>query len=391
MRRRTFALLFVGLGTLGLAGCQSAQTGSPAVLNQAPVFGRGGADSGPGGADSGPVAILLPLSGRLADIGKPMLRAAQLALSVAGSPPLLVKDTGGTPDGAARAAQEAIEAGARMILGPVTSPETAQVAPIARRAGVPVLAFTNDQAQSQPGIWTMGISPGQQVQRLWGAMKAEAGGPIAAILPDNDFGKAMGDELTRLAASEGRPAPFVRMHGPGKDAIVSAVNELAGLAIADRPPPFGAILLAMTGGDLRVFEKALKDAKIDRGKVKILGPALWVDPASGSAAVAGAWFAMPDPETRRDMAKEFEAKFKDTPPPRVDLAYDAASVARVLAGQGRLTVQGLTQPAGFAGVDGWFALSMDGQVRRGLAVFRVDRTRSTKIGEAPVGDVPPGS
>ena len=40
----------------------------------------------PGG--SGQVAILLPLSGKLAEIGKPMLRAAQLALSVPGSPTL---------------------------------------------------------------------------------------------------------------------------------------------------------------------------------------------------------------------------------------------------------------------------------------------------------------
>ncbi len=382
MRRRTFGLLFgtpgliaLGLGTLGLAGCQSAQTGAPAALNQGPGPRTGG--------DLGRVAILLPLSGKLAEIGKPMLRAAQLALSVEGSPGLLVKDTGGTPDGAARAAQEAIEAGARMILGPVTSPETAMVAPIAKRAGVPVLAFTNDQAQSQPGVWTLGISPGQQVRRLWAAMKAENAGPIVAILPDNDFGKAMGDELTRLAAAEGRAAPFVRMHGPGKDAIVSAVGELAGMVVADQPPPFGAILIGAVGNDLRVLEKALKDAKIDRNKIKLLGPALWIDPASGSAAVAGALFAMPDPDLRRDMVKAFETKYKETPPPRVDLAYDAGSIARVLASQGQLSVAGLTQPGGFAGVDGWFALSGDGQVRRGLAVFRVDRTRSTKIAAAP--------
>ncbi len=55
-----------------------------------------------------------------------------------------------------------------MILGPVTSTETALVAPIAQRAGVPVLAFTNDQTVSQPGVWTLGITPGQQVRRLVG-------------------------------------------------------------------------------------------------------------------------------------------------------------------------------------------------------------------------------
>ena len=61
-----------------------------------------------------------------------MLHAAQLALDGPGAPPLDVKDTGGTPEGAAAAAQSAIAEGAGLILGPLTSPETAAVAPVAR-------------------------------------------------------------------------------------------------------------------------------------------------------------------------------------------------------------------------------------------------------------------
>jgi len=123
----------------------------------------------------------------------------------------------------------------------------------------------------------------------------------------------------------------------------------------------------------------------------ILGPALWVDPASGSSALTGAWFAMPDPDARRDFTRDFSAQFKEPPQPRADLAYDAASIARVLGQSGTITQASLTQPAGFAGVDGWFALMADGRVRRGLAVFRVDRARPTKIGESPVGLGAPGS
>jgi branched-chain amino acid transport system substrate-binding protein len=318
-----------------------------------------------------------------------MLRAAQLSLAAPGSPALIVKDTGGTPDGAAQAAQEAIQEGARVILGPVTSAETAQVAPIARRANVPVLAFTNDHAQAQPGVWTLGITPGQQVRRLVGAARETNHVPIAALLPDDDFGRAMGDELTRIAAAEGQAAPFVRMIGPDKDAIVAAVNELAGLAPPDQPPPYGAILLGSTGPALRIFARAFAEAKIDLTKVQILGPALWVDPASGSAALAGAWFAMPDPDARRELIRDYTAAYKESPPPRADLASDAASVVRVLASQGRMNGVGLTQPAGFSGVDGWFALLPDGQVRRGLAVFRVERSgRAAKISDAPAGPQP---
>ena len=44
--------------------------------------------------------------------------------------------------------------------------------------------------------------------------------------------------------------------------------------------------MASIGADLRVFARAFADAKIDRSKVQILGPALWIDPASGSGASA---------------------------------------------------------------------------------------------------------
>ncbi len=67
--------------------------------------------------------------------------------------------------------------------------------------------------------------------------------------------------------------------------------------------------------------------------MQILGPALWVDPASGSAAMAGGWFAMPDPDARRDLIRDYTAAYKEPPPPRADLASDAASIARVLAGR----------------------------------------------------------
>jgi branched-chain amino acid transport system substrate-binding protein len=383
MLRRAFVLL---AGTVVLAACQPLDTGSPAALHQAP--GQGGA-GGPGGTTT--IAILLPLSGKLADIGAPMLRAAQLALSVPGSPVLEVKDTAGNPDGAAQAAREAITDGAKMILGPLTSTETAQVAPIARRAGVPVLAFTNDQAQSQPGVWTLGITPGQQVRRLVGYARETGHLPVAALLPDDDFGKAMAEELNRIAGVEGQQAPYIRMAGSGAVNIDAAVTDLAATGGGqDQPLPYGSILLGATGADLKVYAQAFDEAHIDRSKVQILGPGLWIDPASGSSAMVGAWFAAPDPDARRDLIRDYSAKYNQSPPPRADLASDAAAIARVLAGQGRLNVGGVTQPAGFTGVDGWLGLTPDGQVRRSLAVFRVDRLRAVKISDAPVGPRPAG-
>ena len=363
----------MGLASLGLTACQGPRPD-----------GSFGPTLGPGGTvESGPVAILLPLTGRLAEIGKPMLRAAQLALSVPGSPILIVKDTAGSPDAAAQAAEDAIAEGARLILGPVTAAETGRVAGVARRGRVPVLAFTNDQAQSQPNVWTLGITPGQQVRRLVVAAAQSNKTPVAALLPDNDFGRAMAEELNRAAAGGGPPPPFIRMHGPGKDSITAVVNELAGTAGPEQVMPFGSILLGAVGADLKFFAVAFPAVKIDTKIVQIMGPGLWIDPASGSGVLAGAWCAAPDPAARQALIRDYNAKYKEPPRPVADLAYDGGSIARVLAAQGRMNVGGLTQPAGFAGVDGLLTLLPDGQVRRSLSLFRVERRKVVKIADAP--------
>src|SRR5947209_11070659 len=145
---RACALL---LAMAGLGACVAQQGpygyGAPLPLGQTgnqPAPSAGGRK----------IAILVPLTGTSAEVGRSMLNAAQLANDAPGAAPLESEDTGGTPAGAVRAAQAALAAGAGIILGPLTATETGAVAPVTRAAGVPVLAFTSDRAQSQPGLWT---------------------------------------------------------------------------------------------------------------------------------------------------------------------------------------------------------------------------------------------
>ncbi len=342
-----------------------------------------------------------------------MLRAAQLALPEGEAPMLDPRDTGGTPDGAAAAARAAITDGAGLILGPLTSAETAAVAPVARNAGVAVLAFTNDPSQAQPGVWTLGIGPGQQVRRLMVAAQAQGRGQAAALLPDSDLGRIMGDALQQSAASLGLPAPDVRMHAPGMGAIAAAVRDLSAYGSrrgpidaqikASRaqgtpegrkraqelaratipPPPFDVLLLVETGETLSEIAAVLPYYDIDRGAVQVLGPAQWSASGSGSANMQGAWYAAPDPASRAGMDQDYTAKFGVHPPAIADIAFDAAAYARTMSGQGGFSIASLTQRGGFGGVDGWFVLLPDGEVRRGLAVFRIERGGPTMVEPAP--------
>jgi branched-chain amino acid transport system substrate-binding protein len=371
------------------------------------------------GAASQRVAILLPLSGAHADIGQAMLHAAQLAMDAPGAPALDAKDTGGTPDGAAAAARSAITDGVGLILGPLTSPETAAVAPVVRSANVAVLAFTNDSSQAKPGVWTLGITPGQQVRRLVAAAQGQGKTQFAGLLPDTDFGRAMGQALSQATASSGLPEPNIRYYSRGMAGINSAARDLSGyanrrgpidaeirkarelgtpegrrqaqeLAKAAIPPPsFNALLLADTRESLTEIAAILPYYDVDRSAVLIMGPALWASPSSGSGQMPGAWYAAPDPAARSSFEQAYAAKYGAPPLSGAELAFDAASVARVLAGRG-YSAGALSQPAGFVGADGWFALLADGQVRRALAVFVIQRGGPQMVEPAPQSGNAPG-
>jgi hypothetical protein len=350
-----------------------------------------------------------------------LLQAAQLALPPGSGPTLDVLDTGGTPAGAVTAVQTAITNQDSLILGPLTSAETASIAPIARRSNIPVLAFTNDGSQAQPGIWTLGVTPAQQIQRLVIAAQAQGKTQFAALLPATDFGRALAKGLTVALEANGLPPATIRIHSPGMASITTAARDLSDYA--DRrgpidakvkaaralgtpegrreaqelvktpipPPSFNVLLLADTGDELQEVAAVLPYYDVDRSMAQIIGPALWGDPASGSGVVSGAWYAAPDNNTRSNLERNYTAKYSVPPPPLADLAFDAASIAAVALGGTGVDIAILTQPAGFVGTDGWLTLQTDGRVRRGLAVFRIERGGPTLIDPAPQSATAPGS
>ena len=113
------------------------------------------------------VAILLPLSGANADLGKAMLEAAQLALFTMGGDKLTLvpRDTAGTAQGAADAAKAVIADGAKLIIGPLVADEVEAVKPIARDAHVNVIAFATKTQVAGDNVFLMGFLPRQEVAR----------------------------------------------------------------------------------------------------------------------------------------------------------------------------------------------------------------------------------
>ncbi len=409
--------------TLALAGCagqapnytQQNASVLPPMTGPAPASQTQAAGTGKTG---GPVALLLPLTGTYADVGQVLENAAKLAMAGTGAPALDIRDTGSTPEGAAAAAQAAIAAGDGIILGPLTSAEVHAVTPIAQAAQVNVLAFTNDGAAAAPGVWTLGITPAEQVQRVV-QNAADAGRTqVAALLPDNDFGHSLAAALSAETASLGEPGVQVTFYPSGSfTGLTTAIKQMSdfadrGQSIEDKikaaqdlntaagreqarelqhqqipPPPFNALFIgAMDGTTLDEIANFLPYYYVSQPQVQFLGPAGWgaIAPALAQTSVFnGALYAAPDPAN----AAAFDGKYQSTygaPPPAIaDIAFDAAAIARLAAAGGGYTTTVLTDPSGFAGTDGVLRLNPNGQVQRGLAVFQVAPGGPTVAAPAP--------
>jgi branched-chain amino acid transport system substrate-binding protein len=323
------------------------------------------------------VALLLPLSGPNAALGRSMQSAAELALFDSGNNQfaLLVRDTE-TGGGAATAAQRAIADGARLILGPLFSNQVDQVAPIARQAGVPVISFSTDRSVAGPNIYVMGILPELQVDRIIQYATSQGLTRFAALVPNSNYGRTVTQALNLAVSGGAGTVSSVEYYDTGTTDLAPNVQRIAGASGS-----YDALLIPEAGDRLRLIAPLLPVYNIDPARTKILGTTLWSDTRLGTEpALAGAWFAAPPQESWQRFEERYRQLYGDGPARLATLAYDATALAAALAraagpeaaAAGALYDRAaLTQTDGFAGIDGIFRFRQDGIVERGLAVMEL--------------------
>jgi ABC-type branched-subunit amino acid transport system substrate-binding protein len=339
------------------------------------------------------IALLLPLGGmgETAAIAKSMKQAAELALFELNDPSvqLITKDDGGTAVGARAAADAAVKEGAEIILGPLLSKAVAGAAPAARKANVPVLAFSNDTKVAGDGVYLMSFLAEEEVERIISFAAAQGKLRYAALIPDNAYGHAVEQAFRRAVKEAGGTVPIVErypptangMLGPAKrvvEAIKTGEDELA---------PVDALFLPGGPEALPQIGPVIAYSGLDTKKVKLLGTGAWDFPSIGrDDAFVGGWYPSPDPAAWGTFAEKFAKTFGSTPPHMAGLAYDAVHLAISLAANPpgeRFTAENLTRPHGFTGVDGIVRFDANGLSRRGLAVLEVKKFGSAVVDPAP--------
>jgi branched-chain amino acid transport system substrate-binding protein len=362
-----------------LAGCAGGNT--PEVQGSAPLQTQGDA-TGSSAKELVKVALILPISaaGHPGLIGKSLKQAAELALFERDNPTLqlIVKDDKGTPEGAKAAAEEAVKAGAALILGPLFAKSVAAVAPVARQAGIPVITFSNDRQVAGNGVFLLSFQPGPDVERVVSYAASQGKRRFVALVPEDPFGKIAEAAFKEAAARSQVTLVAIERYPASANGILEPMRRI-GAAIKTTEgagTPVDALFLPGGQDNLEMIGRLLPQAEIDTEKVKLVGTGGMDYPNAGrDPRLAGAWYPGPDPRGWTDFAQKYAKSYNQSPPRIASLAYDAVSLAIALSsgGEGRFTAAALTRESGFTGVDGAFRLLPDGTTERALAILEVQK------------------
>jgi ABC-type branched-subunit amino acid transport system substrate-binding protein len=332
------------------------------------------------------VGLVLPLSGsgNAAVAAQSMRNAAEMALAEFNSPDiqLLVKDDSGTAPGAQQAAQQALEEGSEVILGPLFALTVGPVAQVARGRDLPVIAFSTDANVASRGVYLLSFLPESDVDRIVGYAASQGKRSFAALIPDNAYGTVVEAAFKQQVARRGGRVVALERYPLDKTQMQGAVRNVAQAAArAD------AIFIPDGVDGVGTAVQALSNNGVDTKRIQLIGTGLWEDTQIFSnPQLDGAWYAGPDSTGFRNFAGRYRTRYGQDPVRTASLAYDAVALVAALVktqGKRRFAQDVLTNSSGFTGIDGLFRFRPDGTNQRGLAVMKVTPSGGQVISPPP--------
>ena len=448
-----FGAAFVGALFLGLVGCQPYKVKSPVLSAQAPPqnipleFQRKDVLGLPGlgwphsknnlALDPGltkprinlkppknmarqmPVGLLLPLSGPRAPLGRALMEASFLAMFDVADDRFvfLPRDTMGTPEGAVLAAQDAIDSGAKLLIGPVFGRSARAVAPVASKASVSLISFTNDQTVASNVTFVFGFLPEDRLRRVVGYAASKGVNRFGALIPKGKFGDQILIDYKRVIKNVGGVFVHSERYDRNTASLTGAIKRLGryefrkaaliskqeSLASRDDPlsqsilkqleqktvlgsPPFDAVFLLETGKSLKAIASLLSYYEINRRQVRVIGINNWsARSIVREPSLFGAWYAGPSPQLFSEFSKRFVSVFQTEPHELASLAYDATALVALKAKEGPtgFGLKKLTAENGFYGSAGLFRLRLGGAVQHIFSVMEVHPDGARVVSPSP--------
>lgn len=336
-----------------------------------------------------PVALLVPQSSDgTAQIAADLENAARLAAAQLDDLEidLRVYDTAGDATVAASVAQQAVDDGAKIILGPLYAEAANAAGTAVADDGINVLSFSNNTTIAGGNVFVLGKTFDNTARRIV-SFAAEQGKERAMVIHSDRIDGQMGLNAFQSASADSNlRIVSAQSFELTQESVVNTVPLIrASAEIEDVDTLF---LTSSSAGALPLLAQLLPEAGLDPANVQYVGLTRWDIPPQTLElnGLLGGWFAVPDLTRTENFSTQFQEQFGNRPHQLASLAFDGIAAIGALAQAGFddiLTREALTQPSGFQGVDGIFRLKDDGTNERGLAIATVQDKQVLIIDPAP--------
>ena len=296
---------------------------------------------------------------------------------------------GGNPQQAALVATQAVNDGAKIIVGPLFAEAAIAAGNAVAGRNVNVLAFSNNTTIAGGNVFILGPTFDNTANRLVQYANRQGQARYAVVHSETLAGELGRDAIANAVRNNGGELAAVRGYAPSQQGIAGSVN-----GIVDAVKQSGATATFLTGtpagagADLPFILPALSAAGLNPDNQQFIGLTRWsANPQMVSITGAqGGIFALPDTNRSSLFETRYAAIYGETPHPLAGLAYDGIAAIGALLSAGNanaLTANALTTPQGFQGTTGIFRLRRDGLNERGLAVAKIEGNQVVVLEAAP--------
>ncbi|HEU4949395.1 MAG TPA: penicillin-binding protein activator, partial [Candidatus Deferrimicrobiaceae bacterium] len=346
---------------------------------------------------------LVPLSGKLADVGFAVLSGAEVALLQArqrGADPVPILrwvDTGGQPEQAQQeflaAAQDRSVIG---FIGPLTGEEGRSVGVAFGPKSPPVLYLGQKGIQEKPFLYGFGLSPQTEARAVLSYLRRSGQTDVLLLYPENGYGKGFAEAVAAAAQETGMRIGKTVSYPPGIRDFTDVIRKAVGPAAFARDSKSRE-----KGKGMRLRQEAVVIA--DRwDRVFLLASQLryynvylplagfsgWNDEElirKAGDAVAGAVFSVDYADAIPGLGEKFRAEYRDavrSAPSRFEaMGYDGAMLLVEAYGlnsgeddrsAGEAVRERIPRLKTFRGVTGSFQFGPSGEMRRKAFLLRVE-------------------
>ncbi|WP_208348023.1 penicillin-binding protein activator [Pseudaestuariivita rosea] len=366
------------LSVIWLAGCDGLMIG-----------GTGGQNINPNRAV--PVALLVPRgSGSSTDevLAQNLENAARLAIADLNGVEidLRVYNTAANPTQASSVAMQAVNDGAKIIIGPLYAAAANAAGVSVANRNVNVLAFSNNTSIAGGNVFVLGATFENTANRLVSYSKRQGTARMLVVHAQDVAGEVGRDAIIRAAERHGVQISGVESYPFSQQGIFEASRRIAQNAQLGSSDT--VFLTAGTAADLPFIATSLPEAGLRADEVRFLGLTRWNSPPQTLSlpGLQGGYFTLPDQSLEQRFQARYRAAYGSSPHPLAGLAYDGIAAIGALVSTGEadaITTRQLTRSAGFAGTQGIFRLRADGTNERGLAVAQVQNNQVVIVDPAP--------